>query len=70
MISYFLWPIILTLLFSCNAKVWVEQGELNSPVVEIASAINSSIVGTGGVVANNIAVSTVTIQLLDDNMLP
>ena len=51
MISYFLWPLILALLFSCNAKVWVEQGELNSPVVQSASSINSSIVGTGAVVA-------------------
>ncbi len=70
MISYFLWPLILALLFSCNAKVWVEQGELSSPVVQSASSINSSIIGTGAVVANNVAVSNVTIQLLDDDMLP
>ena len=50
--------------------MWVIKGDINSPVTEVASIINSSIVGTGSVVANNVEVSNVTIQLLDDNMLP
>jgi surface protein len=55
--------LFIPILISCQAKMWVQPGSMSGP----PSALNSTIIGTTGIIANGVSYSIVTITLMDEN---